>query len=135
VNLQRAAQHGADAGNEFAGIKGLGNIVVGADFEAENAVHGFSAGGEKDDRNAGLGAEGLEKLKAGAAREHHVKDDHVVLAGEGGLETGAVVKDGIDLKALILEEALEKGDKALIVIDKEYAAHAVHFAGARGRWL
>jgi hypothetical protein len=135
VVFQRTAQNGADAGDEFAGIEGLGDIVIGTDLKAEDAVHGFSTGGEENDGNAGVSPQGLEKFKAGAAGKHDIKDDHVVFAGERGLKAGAMIEDSIDLKALVLQKALEEGDQSLVVVNDEYAAHGFHFARVRGRWL
>src|SRR6266568_3980028 len=41
------AEHGLDAGYEFARAEGLGNVIVGSEFESENAV-GFATFGRKE---------------------------------------------------------------------------------------
>jgi hypothetical protein len=135
VKLLRAAKHGTDAGDELAGIERLGNVIVSANFQAEDAIDGFSAGGEKNDGHAGVRAQRLEQFKAGAAGKHNVKNDDVVLAGDGGIEAGTMIENGENLKSLVLKEALEQGDKSLIVVDNEYTAHGIHSAGRSGKWL
>ena len=37
-----AAQHGAQACGQFAGVAGFGQVIVGAQFEAEDAVQRFA---------------------------------------------------------------------------------------------
>jgi hypothetical protein len=49
----KAAQHGLDAGHQFARGKGLGDVVVGAQFQAQHAVVFAGARGQKDDGNGG----------------------------------------------------------------------------------
>ena len=73
-----AAQHGFDAGHEFARAEGLGDVIVGAEFKAENAV-GFAAlRGQKDDRDRGKAC-GLANLaaefEAVFARNHDVEEE------------------------------------------------------------
>ena len=132
VDLLRAAEHGADAGDQFAGIEGLGNVVVGADFKAKNAVHGFATGGEQNDGNAGVGAQGLEQFKSGAAREHDIEDHNIVFAAERGIEAGAMIEDGMNVEALVLQKALQQRDQPLVVVNDKYAAHAIYSARDRG---
>ena len=132
VAAERAAQHGPDAGDKFAGIEGFGNIVVGADFEAEDAVHRFAAGGEQDHGNPGVGAQGLEQFESGATGQHDIEDDDVVVAAESGLEAGAMIEDGGDLEALVVQKALQQGDQFLVVVHDEYAAHGHPFCVTDG---
>ena len=79
-----AAQHGLDAGNQFARAEGLGDVVVGAEFEAEDAV-GFAAlGGEKDDRHGGKPgglANGAADIEAVFAGNHDVEHEERGRAG------------------------------------------------------
>ena len=51
VHIGGAAQHRADARHQFARIERLGHVVVGADFQPKNPVHGFSPRGEQKHRN------------------------------------------------------------------------------------
>src|SRR5580692_11785729 len=46
-----STQNGSDAGHQFAGIERLGEIVVGANFEAYDSVHILTACGEQKDRD------------------------------------------------------------------------------------
>ena len=48
-----AAQNGFDSGHEFARAEGLGDIVVGAEFEAENAIGLAAFCGQENDRDRG----------------------------------------------------------------------------------
>ena len=47
-----AAQYGVNARDQFTGVERLGQIVVRAHFEANDAVDVFALGGEHDDRCA-----------------------------------------------------------------------------------
>ena len=70
------AQHGLDAGDEFARAEGLGDVVVGAEFETEDAV-GFAA--LRGQKNYGHGGE-AGRLANGAA------DFQTVFAGNHDVE-------------------------------------------------
>ncbi|MNP09640.1 hypothetical protein D3C76_1017540 [compost metagenome] len=88
-----AAQHGAQACRELAWITGLGQVVVGAEFQAEDAVQRFAACGEHQHRQVGMfAAQLLEQLQAAAVGQHHVEDDGIRrAAGQRGARLGAVV--------------------------------------------
>ncbi len=49
----KATQHRLDAGDQFAGGKRLGDVVVGAEFQAQDAVVFAGARSKKDDGNGG----------------------------------------------------------------------------------
>jgi hypothetical protein len=54
-----------------------------------------------------------------------------VFAAEGSFKTGAVIEGGVDFKALVLQKALQEGDKPLVVIHDEHALHDFHSARNR----
>jgi len=73
-----AAQNGLDAGDQFARGEGLGDVVVGTQFEAVDAVVLRRACGEEDDRNdaeRGVQAEPAAEIEAITARHHDVEQE------------------------------------------------------------
>ena len=108
-----AAQQGLDADDEDVQVEGLGQVVVGAGFEAFEDVFGAGARGEHQDRRVALGvAQGAGDGEAVGAGEHAVEDDDgdVFRAGlrggeqigEGGIAVGLVV--GAEAFGLEVEE-------------------------------
>ena len=59
-----APQNGADAGRQFARIERLGQVIVGAEFEADDAVHILAARGEHQDRHLALLPQPAQDLEA-----------------------------------------------------------------------
>ena len=115
-----AAQDGFDAGYELARAEGLGNIVVGAKFEAEDAI-GFAAfGGEENHRHGceacGL-ADGAAELQTILARDHDVEhEESGTLAFGVGDDAGAV---GIDAhgETVVLQVMANEARNIGIVFD------------------
>src|SRR4051812_12744394 len=57
---------GVDTSGEFARAEGLGDVVVGSEFEEQDLVGDFSDGAEDDDRRfAGLSFEALAEFATG----------------------------------------------------------------------
>ena len=73
----RAPQHGANAGQQFARIERLRQIVVGAHFQTDDAVDLFAFGGQHDDRNLRVRAQPLADAQAVFAGQHQVEHDKV----------------------------------------------------------
>jgi hypothetical protein len=66
------------AGQQFARVEGLAQVVVGADFEADDAVDVLALGGEHDDRGAVVGrAQAAADRQAVLAGHHQVEHDQV----------------------------------------------------------
>jgi len=95
-----AAQDGVDARGEFTRIEGLGEVVIGADFEADDAVDVVTVGGEHHDGDGGGCADLAENFKAAHAREHDVEDDQGIGTGESAIEAHDAVMDGFGAQAL-----------------------------------
>jgi len=72
-----APQHGLDPGHQLARGEGLGDVVVGTEFEAVDAIVLGGARGEKDDRHhahAGILAQPPAEIQPVAARHHDVQE-------------------------------------------------------------
>jgi hypothetical protein len=87
-----AAAEGFDAGDEFLHREGFGEVVVGAGFEAFDAVADFATGGEDEDaRGTSGGAEARENGEPIETWQAEIEDDEIGRRGERGAKTlGAV---------------------------------------------
>jgi len=72
-----APQHGFYAGDEFARAEGFADVVVCAEFEAEDAVGFFVLGGEHDDGLGVLRAQGFEQFEAVGVGQADVEQEQV----------------------------------------------------------
>ena len=122
-----AAQHGVDAGQQFAGIEGLAQVVVGAHFQAHDAVHVLAFGGEHDDGGAVIGGtQAAADGKPVFARHHQVEHDDVHgFAQQKAVERLAIFGDH-DFKAFLREVAAQQITDSCIVV------HHQNFVGAIG---
>ena len=79
---------GANAREEFAGRERLGQVIVGAHFEADDAVGFLAARGEHEDRHVGTVPDALEHLEAIHLRQHDIEDHRLKRLGQGSLGAG-----------------------------------------------
>ncbi len=117
------AQDGADARDEFGGIEGLGQVIVGAHFEAADAVARVAFGRQHQDRNAGLLADAAEDVEAVGIGHHHVQHDQGVVFGKGALDAAGAAGGPADLEAFAGEVAGDEVAEFGIVIDNQHAFH------------
>lgn len=119
-DLAGAFEESADAEEEFAWAEGLGDVVVGAEFEACDAVVDLAFGGEHEDGDAvsaGVGAEFAEDAEAVHAWEHEVEDDEVGDFVFGDLDGGDAVVCCEDLELLAFEVKDHQFENVRLVID------------------
>ena len=131
--LRLAAQHGVDAGEQFARVERLGQVVVGAHFEADDAVDLVALGGQHDDRRHVAGAaQAAADRQAVLAGQHQVEHDQVeMLAGPRPVHLRGI-GDALDGEALFAEVAVQQVAQAAVVVDDEDAVLSlVH--GMKGR--
>ena len=109
-----------DACDQFARVEGLGQVVVGAHLEPDDAVHVVALGSEHDDRRAVAGgAQAPDDGEAVLAGKHLVQDDQVVgLALHQPVHRGGIAGKG-DFELLLRQVALEQLAQFCIVIDDE----------------
>jgi hypothetical protein len=76
----RPAQMGVDARDQLLRAERLDDVVVGAEFEAADAIRFFAARGEHDDRRrrrARILADGLAHEQTVHAGQHEVEQDQI----------------------------------------------------------
>ena len=76
----RAAQDDLDARQQFARAERLGQVVVGAHLQADDAIGFLAARGQHDDRDVGVGAQRAAQREAVVAGQHEVEHDQVECA-------------------------------------------------------
>ena len=129
----RAPQRRLHPRAELAQREGLGDVVVGAQLEAEDLVDLLGLGREHDDRHRGARAHAPAHLEAVQAREHDVEHDEV----EGRLaEAGerlAAVGGLHDLVAVLAQREREQRLDRLLVVDEEDAGRVLeHVLSGQG---
>ena len=119
-----APQERLHAGDELARREWLGQVVVPADREPDDAVDLLAPGREEDHGWVGEGPEPAEDLDAVEARQHDVEDDHV--GGEGAclLDGRRSIRGLDDEHPLPLEEAPHHAADRGLIIDDEDADRA-----------
>ena len=82
----RAAKQRAHAGDELVGAERLGEVVVGAHLEADDALGFVGARGQHDDRNRRrllVGAQQPADFESVDVRQHHIQHDQIRRFGCG----------------------------------------------------
>lgn len=72
-------QHGADACQQLPWIEGLGDIVVSADFQADDPIVVRTKRGQHDDRGGRLATNFAAQIDTIAAGKHEIEDDKIDL--------------------------------------------------------
>ena len=118
-----AAQDGAQAGQQLARVEGLGQVVVGADFEAHDAVGLLAPCRQHQDRHVGAGANRPAELEAVAIGQHEVQDHRVVAALKGGRETGLGALPMLEGQAGAAEIGRDHLGERAVILDHQQVGH------------
>lgn len=116
-----APEHRLNAGSQLARIKGLHQVVVGADFQAVDAIHVVAAGGEHNYREAGFLPDLAESFEAFDLGKHDVEDDQGKLAGDGAGQAFCAVIGNVNAEALGLEVLAEEFAELNVIVDNQNA--------------
>jgi hypothetical protein len=128
-----ATQHGADPGKQLARAEGLGEVVVGAELEAEDAVDLLALGGEHDDRHCQLAADLPCEREPVLAGHAHVEEHQVHAPRSQRLAHVPSVATGHDLE-LVPDEVVADhlADGGVVVDGKDPLGHR---EACSGKWL
>ena len=108
LRQRRAPQHGLHAAAELAHREGLGDVVVGAQLQAEHLVDLLGLGGEHDDRHGAARADLAADVEAVELGQHHVEHDEVEAVLAQPVERLAAVERGDDVVALLAQRVGEQ---------------------------
>ncbi len=117
-----APQQRLDAGQQLARLEGLGQVVVGAELEADDAVGGLAARGQHHQRQAARGrlaAQLAREVEAVAIGQHQVEHERVVRAGGQAHAAVGQRAGGIDVEALRAQIVADHARQARVVVDQQ----------------
>ena len=122
-------QNRPDPRHQFARVERLGQIIVGAQFEAHDAVHVLAPRGQHEHGNAALLPHALQDLETVHARQHDVEDDQVEAALDGRRKSRTSIVLELYGIALALQEFTEQCAQFDVVVDYKQP-HAIKLARA-----
>ncbi len=127
LDILTAAQHRPDPGHQFTVREGFGDIVVGAQFQAEDAVGVVAARGQHQDRNPARCAAGRADLAQGLdavrTRHHHVEDRDGIVAAQRFAHAVVAVVDAGGAKAFLSQVFGKHPDEFDVVVNQQYVVH------------
>ena len=128
-----AAQHGAHAGQQFADLEGLEDVVIGAGVQSGDAVVQGVAGGDDEHRQGGgLAADAAQYLQAVAAGQAEVQQDEVVVLGAQGREGAVAILHPVGCPGGIVQGAVDGVADHGVIFDEEDAHGAGEIWGRSG---
>ena len=120
-----APKDGAEAREQLARRERLGDVVVGAELETDDAVGLVALRGEHEHGHVALRADALADLEPVDARHHHVEEHGVDAALLEHRQPLLSVARALHRDAVLLEVAREQLEEPSVVVDEEHA-HARH---------
>jgi hypothetical protein len=126
----RAPHQRLQARDQFARLEGLGEVVVGAQLQPDDAAHRVAARGQHQHRRrVGLGAQPAQQRQAVLAGQHQVQHDGIGPGGRQQPPHRPAVRRGADLPAEALQVGRQAGPDLGVVVDDEAMHHAEVLAG------
>src|SRR5574343_2478 len=120
-----APQDGPQARGKFARQAGLGYVIVGPEFEPDDAIHVIARGGQHQNRHTARGADTAQGLDTAQPGHHHVEHDDAVISRQCRIDTALAIMDGGGCKAVQIEVIAQHSGKLDIVVDQQDGGHGV----------
>jgi hypothetical protein len=114
-------QHSHDARDELAAPKRFRQVIVGADFQADNPIHLVAFGGEHDDGDVRFGAKRAAQRETILARQHEIEEDEVDSTVSQDFAHDAAVRRRADPEALLGQRARNQIANLAVVVDETSA--------------
>lgn len=115
----RAAQDGADPGQEFVRTEGLRQIVIGPRIQTGDAVVLLGPRGQHNDGGLGAAAEVAQHLEAIKPGHHDIEKKQVELAFKSSRQASGPVVDRFQPEAALSEKLLHERREFRIVVNQE----------------
>ena len=118
-----ASQDGPNPRHHFAQGEGFHDVVIGAEFQSEDAVDLLAASGQEDDRDVGAGQALPAEIESATVRQTHVEDHEVRRrGGECTAGIGGQYCMG-DIEAFAAQCQGQRIGNRLFVLDQQYPWH------------
>ena len=129
IGARTAAKHGVDAGEQFARIEGLGDVIVGTEFQTDDAIDVFATGGEHQHRRHVLACtQTAQNLQAVFAGQHQVENECIeAFAHPDAVHRRSAVGHR-NAKAVIAEITAQQVAKTGIVVNNQNLRRAFLFS-------
>jgi hypothetical protein len=125
------AQDRAQPRQKLARAERFRQVVVGAEFEADDAVGLLALGGEHQHRHVAEGADAPARLEAVYVGQHHVEDDRVGRAAADLFKPCQRRRRPAHGKAVAGKIVRQHGGKPRVVVDdQDFFRHAVFCSAA-----
>ena len=114
-----------DAGGQLARVERLGQIVVCADLQSDDAIDVLAAGGQQNDGHGGAPSKGAQNLEAVLLGQHHVENDELVAAARREIDCACARMMGIDIKPFAAQQLADQlAQLPVVVHDQDGPGHA-----------
>jgi hypothetical protein len=124
------AQQGAHAGQQFARLERLRQVIVGADLQPDDAVERVALGGKHQDRQCGqrvvAGADAPAHLQAIGIGQHQVEDQQLRAAGVEPAQSALRVGRRFDFDAVVGQVVADHRRETDVVVDHQQPRHDRH---------
>jgi hypothetical protein len=107
---------------QLARLEWLGQIVIGAELEPDDAIHGITARGEHQDRRLRLRPNAAAHIKTVDIGQREVENDAVEALARVARDAELALGRNHDLKARLTEIALHHLGETRIIFDEQDAA-------------
>ncbi len=124
-----AAEQGADAGDQLAHAEWFPEVVVGAQFQADDAVRFLATGGEHEHRGGGGLPDLAQDIEAAEPGQHPVEHDQVHALAGVQVERGAAIGGAEDMVAGGFQLPGNDLGQLASVFDQENAPWQIAHAG------
>src|ERR1700722_12621679 len=114
-----APQDTAHPGQELSGVERLGDVIVGADFQPDDAIYGFAAGGHHDDGNVAARARIATQGQAVLSRQVQVQYNQINTVRIEGREHRRPIARGEDQITRLGELLRHQYPQLLVILDDE----------------
>src|SRR5262249_51145130 len=111
---------------QLARLKWLGQIVVGAELEPDDAIHGITARGEHEDRGLRLRPDAAAYIKTVDVGQREVEDDAIEALARVTRDAELALRRNRDVKSRLAEIALHHlGETRVVFNEQDATGHAV----------
>ena len=113
------AENRLDSCFDFQDVEGLGHVVVGAVFKAQDLIHILALGRQHDDRDIALFTDSLADGNTVQLRQHDVKQNQVVIPGFKHGERFFTVHGAFRFVSFLFQSILQTLQDQRFVINQE----------------